>query len=115
VYEAAIDLKREHPKWGAQFIRIHLQRQYPQQALPSVRTLQRWFRAAGVARTPSVRQQRSGHIQRGQQVHAVWAVDAKEGIHLADGSVVSWLVMTDEASGAVLEAAVFPPGKVDAG
>jgi hypothetical protein len=36
----------------------------------------------------------------------VWAVDAKEQIRLADGTWGSWLVVSDEASGAILSTAV---------
>jgi len=78
-----------------------------------VRTIQRWFREAGVNRSANIQQQRVKTVQRGQQVHEVWAVDAKEAMHLEDGSWASWLVITDEASGAVLTTHVFPPTELD--
>ena len=112
LYELALRLKREHPRWGAPLIRLKLQA-VSQAALPSVRTLQRWFREAGVNRTGAVRQQRTARVQRGQQAHQVWAVDAKEGMRLRDGSWASWLVVTDEASGAVLKTDVFPPAPLE--
>src|SRR5215207_867550 len=43
IYEQAIQLKREHPRWGAQLIQLELQ-SLREARLPSVRTLQRWFR-----------------------------------------------------------------------
>jgi transposase len=107
IYEAAIQMKRDHPKWGAGLIRIQLERDYPSEKSPSTRTLQRWFRTEGIGRTPPVRRQRQA-VQRGQTVHDVWAVDAKEHIRLEDGREVSWLTVTDEASGAILVTEVFP-------
>jgi len=112
VYEPAIQMKRDHPRWGAQLIQLELET-CGNTHLPSVRTLQRWFREAGVSRTASIQQQRVKSIQRGQIVHQVWAVDAKEAIRLQDGSWASWLVITDEASGAILTTSVFPPEELD--
>lgn len=47
-------------------------------------------------------------MQRGQEVHDIWAVDAKERIPLEDGTWASWLAISDEASGAILYTAAFP-------
>jgi hypothetical protein len=77
-------------------------------ALPSQRTLQTWFRQVGLNRTASVRHSVES-VKGGQTVHEVWAVDAKELIPLASGERVSWLTVTDEASGAILS------GQMDAG
>jgi transposase len=110
IYEAALTLKRDHPRWGAGVIRVMLSETYA--GVPSVRTLQRWFRQAGLGRTPRLQQTRST-VQRGQEVHAVWAIDAKEQIQLADGSWACWLTITDEASGAILQATAFPPPLLD--
>lgn len=109
VWAAAVQMKRDHPEWGAVLIRLKLAEQQWVEGLPSSRTLQRWFRAAGVGKAPKVRTQRAGPVKRGQAAHEVWAIDAKEQITLGDGSQVSWLAVTDEGSGAVLDAAVFPP------
>ena len=112
IYEQAIQLKRNHPRWGAQLIQMELQTM-SKAHLPSIRTLQRWFREAGVSRSTSIQQQRVKTVHRGQMVHQVWAVDAKEAIRLQDGSWASWLVITDEASGAILTTSVFPPAELD--
>ena len=42
-------------------------------------------------------------------------MDAKEHIKLASGNEVSWLLISDEKSGAQLDATVFPPGSLDDG
>ena len=111
--QAALALKREHPTWGAGRIRVELAPPFPDRRLPQVRALQRWFRAAGL---PPVRaQQPSVPRQRGQAVHDVWEVDAKEQIRLADGSGSSVLSAVDEASGALLAATPFPPVSLGSG
>jgi hypothetical protein len=110
--EQAVGLKREHPRWGARLIRMQLRDDWAEEQLPSDRTLQRWFRQAGVNRSPS-KQQSPPTVKRGQAVHEVWAIDAKEKIRLADRSQASWLMISDEASGAVLHAEAFPPGAVE--
>lgn len=113
VYEEAIEMKAAHVGWGAPLIHLKLSQQHPDKDLPSIRTLQRWFRQAGVSRSPKVRQRKETYVKRGQVAHEVWAMDAKEQMKLEDGSDASWLVVTDEASGAILDAQVFPPQDMD--
>jgi transposase len=105
--QAALALKREHPRWGAGLIRVELARAFPQTTLPSVRSLQRWFVAAGLQ--PLRRKHGETARWRACQVHEVWQLDAKERIRLADGTGTCVLTITDEASGALLGALVFPP------
>jgi hypothetical protein len=106
-------MKREHPTWGAGLIRLELLARFPDQPLPKERAIQRWFRAAGLqprrAQGPPVER------ERGKEPHAVWEVDAKERMHLADGSPTSVLTMTDEASGALLGVTPFPPLSLESG
>lgn len=108
VVERALQMKREHRRWGAGLIRLLLSDEVEAHELPSERTLQRWFRQAGVGRAPAT-QHRTPYVKRGQDVHDVWAVDAKEKITLADGSQASWMTISDEASGAILHVEAFPP------
>src|SRR5581483_8270481 len=105
--QTALTLKRDHPRWGAGLIRVELRQQFPKDRLPSVRSLQRWFAAAGLQ---PVRSQRPVCVSpRAKQVHEVWELDAKERMRLADGTPTCVLNVTDEASGALLDAQVFPP------
>ena len=112
VHEQALSLRRLHPRWGAGLIRLELRAQFPTESLPSECTLQRWFRRAQVGRKRSDTPPHP-RVKRGQQPHAVWAMDAKERMRLADGSSASWLTITDEASGAILSATLFPQGSVE--
>jgi hypothetical protein len=114
VYERAIEIKRSHPGWGAGLIWVALGETIEASRLPSLRTLQRWFRRAGVSAATSDKRAKV-RVQRGQAVHEVWAMDAKEQIELADGSYVSWLTITDEGSGAILSARLFPRSTLDKG
>jgi len=113
VHQAALTMKREHPTWGAGLIRLELRAQFPDEPLPKERAIQRWFRAAGLqprrAQGPPVER------EQGKEPHAVWEVDAKERMRLADGSPTSVLTLTDEASGALLGAAPFPPVSLESG
>ena len=107
IYGQAVALKRAHPGWGAGLIWVELAEVFDEAALPSVRSLQRWFRRAGVAaarREPTQRET----VRRGKAAHEVWALDAKEQIELQDGRAVSWLTISDEGSGAILSTTLFP-------
>lgn len=107
VYQRAIQLKQVHPKWGAGLIWVELAEEFDETDLPSERTLQRWFRGSGV-QNPAPEHSPRPFSARGKRAHEVWAMDAKEQVKLADGSFVSWLTVTDEGSGAILGAFLFP-------
>ncbi len=113
VHQAALRMKREHPTWGAGLIRLELQAQFPDQPLPQKRAIERWIQKAGLQ--PPRTKRPPVERQRGKEPHAVWEVDAKERMLLADGSPTSVLSVTDEASGALLEATPFPPLPLESG
>lgn len=113
VYTAALEMKRAHRRWGATLILLKLQESGQFKALPSVRTLQRWMRAEGVNTVSESRVLGQKRVKRGQEAHGVWAVDAKEQMQLMDGSWASWLLVSDEGSGAILSSEVFPPTLLD--
>lgn len=101
---AALQQRAAHPLWGAP--RIHVEMQQAGEHPPCIRTLQKWFRQAGVHR-----RRRSGSapiIGRARAIHNIWEVDAKEHLVLGDGTLGCYLTMGDEKSGAWLEAPVFP-------
>ena len=104
---ASMWLRRLHRSWGAGFIRLLLQQRYVQHKVPTERTLQRWFKAAGLTHLKS----RFAVVPgvRASQVHEVWQVDAKEKLRLPCGEKLCYLTIVDEQSGALLKAWVFPP------
>jgi len=109
MYESAVALKQAHPTWGAGLIWTELSQRFAEAGLPSHRTLQRWFHRAGVVEVDNKTVVKRPVLQRGEKAHEVWAVDAKESIRLANGTYVSWLAISDEGSGAMLDARLFPP------
>jgi Helix-turn-helix domain len=113
LYDAALALRRAHPGWGSGLIRVELATVFPDQPLPHDATIRRWCREAGLARPRA--SPRPPDPPRARQPHARWQLDATEQIALADGTRVSWLAASDEASGGLLGAVVFPSGPVDAG
>jgi transposase len=110
--QAAVQLRREHPTWGAGLIWVQLRQQDPTATLPAVRTLQRWLRQADLMPAPAGRRPRV-RVRRAEGVHQVWQMDAAEQIPLKTDTRVSWLRIVDEYSGAVLQTEVFPPGDLE--
>ena len=108
LYRAALWLKRRHPRWGAPFIQLQLEQRYPDKAMPAVRTLQAWFKQQGLA--PQRSKPPKTDKQWARRAHQVWQVDAKEHQKTADATALCWLTITDEYTGAVLAAPVFPLG-----
>lgn len=101
IYRGARYLKYLHRSWGAPLIATLLTERYG--SCVSVRTLQRWFKAANLTR---LRQKQPSNVQaKACAVHQVWQIDAKERLP----AQASYLSMIDEHSGAFLEAFVFPP------
>ena len=110
-YQKAMELRRQHPKWGSGLIRIFLQKQHSV-GCPSERTLQRWFRQATMPEAPPGRRP-AGNDHRAQRPHEVWQMDAVEQLRLGSGHRVSWLRVVDECSGAVLQTTIFPPSLLE--
>lgn len=110
--QQALRLREEHPNWGAPRIRVEMQggenvQQDKEDSLPSIRTLQKWYRSSGLYQP---RRQGCGPaIGRSTAPHNIWEVDAKENLCLTDGSPACYLTIGDEKTGAWLEAIVFPP------
>lgn len=107
LHRASIWLKRLHPDWGAAFISLKLQERYPTLPTATTRTVQRWFKKAGLGKV-------RGKIPKGdvgwaKQVHDTWQIDAKEQFKLQDGQCACYLTIVDEKSGSLLAAKVFPP------
>ena len=106
-YRGVLTLKRRHPTWGAGYILLCLAEKWPDLPLPSERTAQRWFQKAGLTQPRSVLPPQER--RKGTQPHEVWEMDATEQVKLEGEEQASWLSCVDEATGAVLTTAVFPP------
>jgi hypothetical protein len=108
IHRAALWLKRCHPDWGAALIQMSIKDRYKDMAVPSERTLQRWFKAKRLYK-PESRFPLLPSAAPAHQVHEVWQIDAKEKLHLGCGQKASYLSVVDEKSGSLLRAVVFPP------
>lgn len=112
IIELALSLKRLHPRWGAPRLRLALEVELPcqdsaaYQAIPAIRTLERWYREHNLVKPK--RQTGEPTIGRARAVHNIWEVDAKEQLELLDGQAACYLTMVDEKSGAWLASPVFP-------
>ncbi len=114
-----IQLRREHPTWGAAWLLTVLRQQFPERPWPVPRTCQRWLKAVGLNPAPPGRRP-SVNANRSAQPHEVWQMDGAECIRLASGTQVCWLRMVDELTGAALQTTIFPsaplvPGRCPAG
>ena len=109
IHRCSIWLKRKHPKWGAPFITTILRERYPKEEFPSIRTMQLWFRKAGLSFPKAYRKEPV--VEKVATVHDRWQIDAKENLKLKDGSKACYLTVVDVKSGAALGAPVFPQRK----
>lgn len=106
IIRAAVEMKKAHPLWGAGFILVRLGDIHPCTVLPKARRLQQIFKSLGL-------QPKRAKLPRHG---AEWAchpfdrvqVDAKERLRTADGQQCCYLNFTDEHTGSVLDAFVFP-------
>lgn len=113
IYRVSIWLKRQHPNWGAPYIRTILEDRYPAKKIASIRTLQVWYKKAGLSE-PKQRMPAVKPIAV-KAVHDCWQIDAKENIDLADGSKACYLTTVDVKSGSVLATPIFFTGEDKAG
>ena len=110
IYRAARYLKFRHRQWGAALIHLKLEQRYPNCRLPSVRTLQRWFKKASLS--PLRKQLPRPEKPWAEAPHEVWQIDAKEQLTLQDGSRACYLTVTDEHSGALLASPAPTPTSI---
>jgi hypothetical protein len=112
IIEESLRLRQVHPTWGGGLIRVLLQEEHPDQTIPCTRTLQRWLRRFG--EDPALPGRWPARAsQRARRPHECWQMDAAEQKRLQSGSLVSWLRVADECSGAVLRTVVFPPRQLE--
>ena len=111
---AVLQLRRDHPTWGASWLLTVLRQRWPKRPWPAARTVQRWLRAAGL--NPAPRGRRPGsNADRATRPHEVWQMDGAECIRLANGEQVCWLRLVDEFTGAALQTTIFPPAPAVSG
>lgn len=106
IHRCSVWLKRKYPKWGAPFIKTILEERYAEESFPSIRTMQLWFRKAGLSLPKAYRKEPV--VEKVSAVHDRWQIDAKENLKLRDGTKACYLTIVDVKSGGVIDTPVFP-------
>jgi len=106
VIDKAIYHKGKHPEWGAPFILIKLEDEFPDEPLPGARYLQKIFLREGL--NPKRTRLPGGDGDWAAHVFDRVQVDAKECLRTADGADCCYMNYVDEHSGSELDAFVFP-------
>lgn len=106
--EQAVDLRRQHPTWGAQRILSQL---FPNPHVgprPDPSTVRRWLAQAGLAPKPQIVTATGSLVGLALYVHEIWPMDACELKPLLDPRhKACWLRLLDEFSGAALFTRVY--------
>lgn len=92
--------RRGHPRWGAPKLAWWLEREYSEESRPSVSTIGRVLRAAGLSRRrrPRNRAPGTGPLQAAEHCNEVWCIDFKGWCRTGDGQRCEPLTVTDQAS-----------------
>jgi len=98
--KAIVQVRRQHPSWGAKKIRARLRQKHPRATLPCVRTIQRWLQRLGwvgkrVRRARRGPQLRPPALTVPQVANEVWTVDFKGWFRTGDGQRVDPLTVRD--------------------
>lgn len=106
-YRSILWLRRLHPYWGAPLMHLKMSQKYPNRQIPSIRTLQYWFKwsSTGLCHNTHPKEE----VEWAKSPHDIWQTDAKEQGKLLDYSPYCWLTITDEKSGGLIQAPLFPP------
>lgn len=108
IFRAVRCMRTWHPSWGAEKIRAEMLQMRPELNLPHYRTMNRWFHWNHQISPPLKSSLPKTKLRQAKNLHEGWQIDAKEEMRLADGSKSSWLNITDEYSGMVIDPPVFP-------
>ena len=93
----ALRLKRQHPKWGAEYVLKKLRERHLLKAkeLPSTTTIWRYWRSFGDRLFPKRDPSRS-KVSPSNIPHGVWQMDAKESVQIPGVGLVSFNQARDE-------------------
>lgn len=101
--------KHHHPGWGVGYILMKLKEKYPQLSFCVSRVYERRLKKDDVLsmpRNPPI--STMYQVERAILPHDTWQIDAKERIVTLDGQPACYLTITDEKTGGMLQAKVFP-------
>lgn len=112
-----LELRREHPQWGARKLHAILAERHRRAAVPAVRTMTRWIAQAGLTALRP-RRTRRGPLQPWPALtiprvaNEVWTMDFKGWFRTGDGQRVDPLTVRDLHSRFVLGVKVLPNQQV---
>ena len=94
---AALRLKRQHPKWGAEYVvkKLGEKRSLQGKQLPSATTIWRYWRNFGDRLFPK-RAPPQSQVSLSGTPHGVWQMDAKESMQIPGVGLVSFNQARDE-------------------
>lgn len=90
---------------GASYVHSKLLIKHPEERVPAIRTLQRWWQSSNESR-PKGRPPANEKKKWSKTAHETWQIDGKEQVKLADGTKSSWMNIGDEGTSAHLKAVV---------
>jgi len=107
----ALRLKRQHPTWGAAYIRKKMSERasWHGQPLPDATSLWRYWRSFGDRLWPQ-RRPAEAKLPQAEVAHGVWQMDAKESVPVAGVGVVTIHQARDEFGRATVMHRVHPAG-----
>lgn len=111
--QKALRMRRAHPHWGGEKIRVKLAEKYGRRRLPSARSLERWFRQAGLIKRRPQRARQGPVVAHpgltcARRRHQVWTVDFKGWYRTADGQRQEPLTIRDMWTRYVLAIRLLP-------
>jgi transposase InsO family protein len=102
--ERILEMRQEHPTWGARKIRARLQRLYPADYCPAASTIHRAVQAAGLIRV--ARRRRTVHyvqpLAPATRPNEIWCMDFKGSFECGNGDRCDTFTVTDAFSRFVL-------------
>lgn len=100
-----------HPNWGVPYLLTRLALKYPDVVFQSIRHYQRRLNRVK-DKPPKAIVPRLQPPDRARLPHDVWQIDAKERLAFPSNpsKEACFLNVTDEKTGALLQASAFPPG-----
>jgi transposase len=111
IYRISIFLKKKYSaycEWGAPYICCLLSKRFPNEKMPNVRTMQKWFVQNGLNKPKTSQPKPTKEDEQVQNPHDCWQIDAKENITLEEEGKACYLTTTDVKSGIALAAPFFP-------
>jgi hypothetical protein len=100
--------KHYHPQWGVVYILMKIKDKYPQLPLCVSRVYERRLKSEGKTDVKNPPLQYAYYAEVSRLPHDTWQVDAKELLQTIDGHVACYLSISDEKTGCLLKAKVFP-------